>query len=85
MMLRNRTKGKNPVPISSSLSTNGIKLMTSSTVDDDLKEEASAYSAGDQSSVEDGAQSSNPSSTEETLTTKKLPRVILRLGKPPDP
>lgn len=54
-------------------------------MDDDLKEEASAYSAGDQSSVEDGAQSSNPSSTEETLTTKKLPRVILRLGKPPDP
>jgi len=42
-------------------------------------------SAGEQSSVEDGGRSSSLNSTEdETLTTKRLPRVILRLGKPPD-
>ncbi|KAF8811572.1 histone deacetylase complex protein [Phlegmacium glaucopus] len=86
MTLRNRTKGKSPIPISSSLSANGTKLMTGNTVGDDQKDEASACSAGEQSSVEDGGRSSSLNSTEDqTLTTKKLPRVILRLGKPPDP
>lgn len=82
MTLRDRTKGKSPVPISTSLSTNSAKLMASNTVGDDWKNEASTY-LSDQS---DGGWSSSLSPTEnETLTTKKLPRVILRLGKPPDP
>jgi len=79
MTLRNRTKGKSPIPI---LSTNNTELMPG----DDHKDEASAYSTSDQSSVEDGGRLSSLSSTEdETLARKKLPRVILRLGKPPDP
>ncbi|KAF8811563.1 hypothetical protein BYT27DRAFT_7252658 [Phlegmacium glaucopus] len=86
MTLRNRTKGKNLITISSSLSANDTKLMTGNTVGDDQKYEESASSAGKQSSVEDGHRSSSLSSTEDKkLTTKGLPRVILRLGKPPDP
>ena len=89
MTLRNRNKEKSPVPISSLEVTNDTtKLLIGNTVgDEDQKGEANTYS-GDKSSLEDGVgrSSSGLSSTEgdETLTRKKLPRVILRLGKPPD-
>lgn len=89
MTLRNRNKGKGPVPDSnlSSLLTNDTKSMTGNTVaGDEQKDETSACSAGDQSSAEDGGQTSSPNSTHnDALPKKKLPRVILRLGKPPDP
>lgn len=78
MTLRNRNKGKTPVSISS--------LLVNSTVGDDQKDETST-SLGDQGLVEDGAQSASclSSTAEDTLIErKKLPRVILRLGKPPD-
>ncbi|KAF8811569.1 hypothetical protein BYT27DRAFT_7252663 [Phlegmacium glaucopus] len=84
MTLRNRTKLKSPVPISSSLSANGTKLITGNTVGDDQKDGASASSVGGQSSVEDGG-SVIRLEFDETLTMKRLPPVILRLGKPPDP
>ena len=66
--------------------------MIGDTVGDDRKEkdEASTCSSGNQkSSLEDGVGRSSfslSSTTEgdETVTKKKLPRVILRLGKPPD-
>ena len=90
MTLRNRNKEKGPVPVPSLEVTDVItnKLMKGNTVgDDDQKDEASTCSGG-QSSLEDGVgRSSNMSSTggdDVTLTRKKLPRVILRLGKPPD-
>ena len=88
MTLRNRNKEKGPVPIPSLEATNDTnKLMIGNTVGDDQKDEAVTCS-GDQSSLEDGVgRSSNLSLTggdDETLTRKKLPRVILRLGKPPD-
>ena len=88
MTLRNRNKEKSPVPISSNLEVTNdtAKPVTGNTIGYDQKDEASTYS-GDQISIEDGvARSSSSSSKEgdETLTRKKLPRVILRLGKPPD-
>ncbi|KAF8802695.1 hypothetical protein BYT27DRAFT_7260799 [Phlegmacium glaucopus] len=58
MTLRNRTKGKSSVLISSSSSANDTKLMTGNTIDDQ-KDEESACSAGEQSSVEDGGWSSS--------------------------
>jgi len=75
MTLRNRNKGKKgSVPISNTVGR-----------DDNHQKDEKITSSG---SVEDGgASSSSLSSTEEdeTLTVrKKLPRVILRLGKPPD-
>jgi len=42
LTLRNRTKGKSPIPTSSSLSANDAKLITGDTVGDDQKCEASA-------------------------------------------
>lgn len=74
MTLRNRNKGKkSSVPISNTVGR------------DDNHQKDEKITSG---SVEDGgASSSSLSSTEEdeTLTVrKKLPRVILRLGKPPD-
>ena len=88
MTLRNRNKEKNSVPIPSLEATNDTtKPLIGNTVGDGQKDEASTYS-GDQSPDEDGHdRSSSSSSTErdqKTLTRKKLPRVILRLGKPPD-
>jgi hypothetical protein len=90
MTLRNRNKEISPVPSSSSLKVTNdtTKLTIGNTVGDDQKDEASTYSGDPKSSIEDGVgRSSGLSSTEgdETLTRKKLPRVILRLGKPPDP
>ena len=88
MTLRNRNKEKSPAPISNleATSSNTTKLM-GNTAGDDKKDEARIYS-GNQSPPEDGASRSlsSSSSTEgdETMTKKKLPRVILRLGKPPD-
>ena len=89
MTLRNRNKEKSPAPISKleAPNDNTTKLMIGDTVGDDRKDETSIYS-GNQSPPEDvaGLSLSNSSSTEgdETITKKKLPRVILRLGKPPD-
>ena len=86
MTLRNRNKEKSSVPISSSEVTSDRTLIDDA-VGDDQKDKTNTYS-GDQSSLEDGVgrPSSSLSSTEGdgTLTRKKLPRVILRLGKPPD-
>ena len=48
---------------------------------DNQKDEASNAYPADQS---DGRLSSSSSTEDKTLTKKKLPRVILRLGKPPD-
>ena len=89
MTLRNRNKEKSPIPISSLEATNDTtKPMKGNTVGDEQKDEASTTYSGDQGSLDDGVgrSSSSLSSTEgdETLTRKKLPRVILRLGKPPD-
>ena len=88
MSLRNRNKEKSPASISNLEVTNDntTKLVIGNTVGHDQKSEASIYS-GDQSPPEGvGRSSGNLSSTEgdETKTRKKLPRVILRLGKPPD-
>ena len=88
MILRNRSKGESALPISNLEVTNDntTKLMIGYTVGDDQKDEASTYS-GDQRSLEDDvarSSSSLNSTGDETLTRKKLPRVILRLGKPPD-
>lgn len=89
MTLRNRNKEKSSIPISSLevTSDNTTKLMIDNAIGDDQKDKANT-SSGDQGSIEDGVSRSplNSSSTEgdETLTRKKLPRVILRLGKPPD-
>ena len=67
--------------------------MIGDTVGDDQKEKDEAstcLNSGNQKSLlEDGVgrSSSSLSSTtegDETVTKKKLPRVILRLGKPPD-
>jgi len=77
MTLQNRTKGKSPVPISSSPSANGAKSMTGDTVGDGQEDEAGACSAGELSSVEDGGRSSSLSSTEDETLTTRLPRVIL--------
>lgn len=89
MTLRNRNKEKSPIPTSNLEVKNDhtTKLTKGNTVGDDQKDEASIYS-GNQRPLEDGVgrSSSSLSSTEgdETITRKKLPRVILRLGKPPD-
>ena len=89
MTLRDRTKGKkSPVPIRHSPSTSSNDTKPN-TVINDQKDEASAYGvSSEQSVVEDAGGGGSPclsSIKDETLTTKKkLPRVILRLGKPPD-
>jgi histone deacetylase HOS3 len=88
MTLRNRNKGRSPVPNSSLPATNTTIGNNNDTVGDDQKDEAST-SGSDQSSVEDGGQPSSslisgPEEDETLIVKKKLPRVILRLGKPPD-
>ena len=91
MTLRNRNLKKSPVPTSNLEVTNDnlntTKPMIDNTIGDDQKDEASNDS-GNQSSLEDGVGRSSSGSTlaegDETMTRKKLPRVILRLGKPPD-
>jgi hypothetical protein len=98
MTLRNRNKDKSPVPTTNSsleatndtASTTKLMIGNNNTVGDDQKKDEA--NTGDQKSSleeEDGVGRSSSSvslSTEgdETLTRKKLPRVILRLGKPPD-
>ena len=93
MTLRNRNKEKSPARTSNLEVPNDsiTKLVIGDTVGDDQKEkdEAGTCSSGNQKrSLEDGVGRSSfslSSTTEgdETVTKKKLPRVILRLGKPP--
>jgi hypothetical protein len=75
MTLRNRDKGKkSSVPISNIVGR-----------DDNHQKDETITSSG--LAEDGGAISSSLSSTEEDETStvrKKLPRVILRLGKPPD-
>jgi hypothetical protein len=85
MTLRNRNKEKRMVPnLEVTNDTTEPVTGKGNAVGDDQKDEASTCS-GDQSPIEYGV--ARPSSAIEgdgTLTRKKLPRVILRLGKPPD-
>lgn len=55
-----------------------------SVVDNQKDEASNAYPADQSAVVDDGRLSSSSSTEDKTLTKKKLPRVILRLGKPPD-